>query len=229
MKFIQPNDFDLNTALTLLDSTDDFPVDFDAAWQWLGYSRKDSAKRILLDNFVENLDFHISVGSDNHAGLSIQERAVTKKTEVIKLTLDCLKMLGMMAGTKKGKQVRCYFLECERKLKQLSSDPLLVQILGHYLTTIFEQRFVASEQRQLEARVHTKNNSERKLIAPLAAIVRRSQRVGAVDARDISHSVLIFRNVGANEIRLNFRYLADLGYGTCEGAGTKLRFTAYLE
>ena len=38
--------------------------------------------------------------------------------ESIKLTIDAFKSLGMMAGTQKGKEIRHYFLECERIAKQ---------------------------------------------------------------------------------------------------------------
>lgn len=66
-------------------------------------------------------------------------------------------------------------------------------------------------------------------IAPnLAAIVERSRRVGAVDARSISKSILAFRHSNAQEIRGYFRQLADLGYGECKGGGAMLKFTAYV-
>ena len=38
--------------------------------------------------------------------------------EDIRLNIDCFKSLGMMAGTQKGKEVRRYFLECERIAKK---------------------------------------------------------------------------------------------------------------
>ena len=38
--------------------------------------------------------------------------------ESISLTLDCFNSLGMMAGTGQGKEVRRYFLECERVAKK---------------------------------------------------------------------------------------------------------------
>jgi hypothetical protein len=38
--------------------------------------------------------------------------------EQIRLTVDCFKSLGMMAGTDKGTEIRRYFLKCERIAKQ---------------------------------------------------------------------------------------------------------------
>lgn len=89
-------------------------------------------------------------------------------------------------------------------------------------------KFFINQIKLINATVQAEANSDE--IAPnLAAIVERSRRVGAVDARNISKSILIFRHIKAEEIRSYFRQLADLGYGTCEGAGTKLRFIAYVQ
>ena len=51
-------DFSLDIAKELFDSEKAFPVDFDLAWEWLEYARKDSAKRAFEKvGFVENLDY----------------------------------------------------------------------------------------------------------------------------------------------------------------------------
>lgn len=41
--------------------TNGFVVDFDLAWEWVGYSRKDVAKRKLTQNFVQNEDYSVVV------------------------------------------------------------------------------------------------------------------------------------------------------------------------
>ena len=42
-----------------------------------------------------------------------------RPSELILLTIDCFKSLGMMAGTEQGKVIRKYFLECERIVKEV--------------------------------------------------------------------------------------------------------------
>jgi hypothetical protein len=141
--------FDTAIASALLGSNQEFPVDFGKAWKWLGFSRKDPAKRSLLEcGFAEGVDFHISVESDNHAGLSIQkeeaegadllisveslnhaglspqEKAANARREKIWLTVDCFKTWGMMARTEQGKKVRTYFLQCEKIAKQEAARQL---------------------------------------------------------------------------------------------------------
>ncbi|TRT88127.1 MAG: hypothetical protein EWV82_03225 [Microcystis aeruginosa Ma_AC_P_19900807_S299] len=100
---------------TLAESPSEYPVHFDVAWNWIGYSRKDNAKKVLVANFEENYDFQVFLNNkENPLG--------GRPTEDIYLTVDCFKQLAMMAGTQKGKEVRKYFLECERHVKLLLSQ-----------------------------------------------------------------------------------------------------------
>lgn len=119
MDYIQPNEFGFGTALALVNSTDPFPVEFDAAWQWLGYQRKDYAKETLVRNFERGLDY-----TSEFSGLNRKTPEGGRPSESIYLTIDCFKSFCMMAGTEKGKEVRNYFLECERQLKQAISPTI---------------------------------------------------------------------------------------------------------
>jgi hypothetical protein len=39
--------------------SDEFVVDLDDIWSWLGFSRKDPAKRVLEKNFKPEIDFKL--------------------------------------------------------------------------------------------------------------------------------------------------------------------------
>lgn len=102
-------EFSHECALALVQSTDPFPVNFDDGWQWIGYKRKDTAKNALTANFESGVDYVIEFsGSDRKTSRGGRPR------EIISLTVDAFKSFCMMAGTEKGKQVRRYFIECER-------------------------------------------------------------------------------------------------------------------
>ena len=105
-----------NYVFGLLQSKEQFPVDFDVAWTWIGYARKDNAKKKLLSNFVDGADFSAIRRKNPQGGRS---------SDLIMLTIDCFKQLAMMAGTEKGASVRRYFLDCEEKLKQIGG-PVMV-------------------------------------------------------------------------------------------------------
>lgn len=99
----------LEIVRVLIESEEEFPVDLDDAWSWLGFRRKEAAKKLLFESFERDLDFSQKAGKATGG----------RPSEVFMLTVDCFKSLGMMAGTPKGKEIRKYFLECERQLKEL--------------------------------------------------------------------------------------------------------------
>jgi anti-repressor protein len=96
--------FTMETANTLFSSSNDFPVDFNAAFVWLEYTRKDNAFKAFLDcKFTENT--HYIVKTQNVNG---------KQEKLYFLTLECFKHWGMMSRTDAGVTIRDYFIECER-------------------------------------------------------------------------------------------------------------------
>ncbi len=109
------NEFSIELAQELLDSNETFPVDFDKAWPWLGFSTKGNAKASLLNcGFTEGEDYIISFLNDH----KLDGWRNPNPEQVIYLTNEALKTWGMMAGTTQGKEIRKYFLECERIAKQ---------------------------------------------------------------------------------------------------------------
>ena len=114
------SEFSLEIAQSLYSSVEQFPVIFDDAWVWLEYSRKDNAKASFLKcGFVEGVDY---------VSLKIQENSEGRPVERLRLSCECLKQWGMMAGTSKGKQVRMYFLECERLAKEFLKPQVLQEV-----------------------------------------------------------------------------------------------------
>jgi phage anti-repressor protein len=99
-------------VFSLIRSGEEFPVDFDDAWRWIGYSRKNNAKAAFENaGFLGEIDFQILLINQQKSGRG-------RRPEKIKLTVDCFKSWAMMAGTQKGREVRQYFLRCERELKE---------------------------------------------------------------------------------------------------------------
>ncbi len=132
--------FSLELAQDLHRSSEPFPINFEDSWQWLGYSRKDSAKRNFdKAGFVKGVDYkihkHVETKSDG---------SFSHWWEEITLTCECLKQWGMMAGTEKGREVRMYFLECEKIAKSITQP----QLPSNYLEAL-KSLVQAEEQKQL--------------------------------------------------------------------------------
>lgn len=96
-----------------------FPVDFDVAWQIAGYSTKSTAKNKGLKKLERDIDFS-TIGLKSSTG--------GRSSEVIKMTCDGLKHFCLMAKTEQGKNIRKYFIEAEKKWKMVQqADPQLAQ------------------------------------------------------------------------------------------------------
>lgn len=111
-------EFSHELAMVLYQSAEPFAVDFDDAWRWIGWRKKQDGKDVLLQNFKEGEDF-LRKGVKSPSG--------GRPGEWIALTVNCFKQLGMMAGTEKGRNIRDYFIECERRWKEESSRQSLIQ------------------------------------------------------------------------------------------------------
>ena len=98
----------------IAESQEEYPVDFDDAWEWVYESKKSNAKRALVKDFIEGVDY-VTVLLNSEQNL--QDCYGGRPPEKIYLTVDCFKQFCMMAGTPRGRQVRLHYLEIERKFK----------------------------------------------------------------------------------------------------------------
>lgn len=75
-------------------------------------------------HLIENEDF-TSVDTT-----TVVNNGAIKTIQDYLLTVDAAKQISLMSGTEKGKQVRMYFIEVEKRYKQLASDPSYQMALG---------------------------------------------------------------------------------------------------
>lgn len=134
--------FSAELAQQLMESADGFPVDFDLAWVWAGYSRKERALSKLKKHFIEGLDFSTNYCKTPSGG---------RPSVSVQVSVECFKHFCMMAGTDKGREVRGYFLECERLAQsaQPKSDALsLIEVMQNSLQLLsqHESRLALVEQ-----------------------------------------------------------------------------------
>lgn len=114
--------FSQELAFSIYSSKEDYPVDLDDAWQWLGYDQKSNCLNKLKNNFEDGEDF---------SSQSVKSPTGGRPRSAIYLTVECFKSLGMMAGTSQGKAIRKYFIECEKIAKTKSQEPQKLAI-HHY-------------------------------------------------------------------------------------------------
>ena len=84
----------------------DFIINIEIIVKWLN-SKKGKIKETLVNSYHLNIDYKISK--------QILNQKISKSNkETILLTLDCFKRLCLLSKTKKGEEVRTYFIELEK-------------------------------------------------------------------------------------------------------------------
>lgn len=98
------------------DDKQDFIIDLDNVWKWLGFSQKDAAKRVLEKNFIEDTDYKLF--APQVGGAKKDARGGHNK-EVIMLTINTFKRFCLKAGTKKSDEIHEYYIKMEKTLQEV--------------------------------------------------------------------------------------------------------------
>lgn len=91
-------------------------------------------RRIQVYGFVEGIDFV----TEKSFGQKCLKPLVGRPPEEYYITLDMGKELGMVERTAKGRQVRRYFLECERRYRDAVKRLSPAELLLHHATMLVD-------------------------------------------------------------------------------------------
>jgi MSV199 domain len=128
----------------------DFVIDLDNIWEWLGFCQKVNAKKVLQKNFLLDVDYKIML---------CKSQEQTKRTrggsnkETIMLNVRTFKLLCLKSGTKKADQIHEYYVNLEETLQEViqeETSELKVQL--EKKNTLLEHKDMLLEQnrRQFE-------------------------------------------------------------------------------
>jgi hypothetical protein len=98
------------------DNKNDFVIDLDNVWSWLGFGQKVNAKRVLEKNFTINKDYKLSL-------CQLAKQTTNTKgghnKEIIMLNVETFKKYCLKAGTKKADEIHDYFIKLENILQEI--------------------------------------------------------------------------------------------------------------
>ena len=100
-------------------STNDFIIDLDNVWKWLGFQQKYHAKTLLEKQFTIDIDYKIF--APEVAGAKKTGRGGHNK-ETIMLTIKTFKLFCIKAETKKAKEIHEYFVKLEEILHETMEE-----------------------------------------------------------------------------------------------------------
>ena len=112
------------------DPKNDFVIDLDDVWKWLGFNQKVNAKRVLEKNFIVDTDYKILLcqlakqheNEKKHGGYN---------KEIIMLSIKTFKLFCIKTNTKKADEIHDYYLKMEEIIHQVvqeESDELKLQL-----------------------------------------------------------------------------------------------------
>jgi hypothetical protein len=91
------------------DSVTDFVINLDDVYAWLGFSRKDHAKRLLTSKFCQDIDYLINTSPSGGKG---------RPEDVVMMNIKTFKKFCMKADTKRADDILDYYI----KLEELNLD-----------------------------------------------------------------------------------------------------------
>jgi hypothetical protein len=92
----------------------EFVVDLDKVWEWLGFSTKGNASRLLKKYFTEDVDYKISL---TLSGERKDGRGGQNKESII-LTIKTFELFSAKARTEKANRVHAYYVKLEDLLQE---------------------------------------------------------------------------------------------------------------
>lgn len=99
--------------------TNDFVIDLDDVWKWLGFAQKVNAKTLLEKQFVIDKDYKKSLL------LQQKQKPVTKggqNKEIFMLNIKTFKSLCLKAGTKKADEIHDYYMKMEEIIQEVINE-----------------------------------------------------------------------------------------------------------
>jgi len=101
------------------DTKNDFIIDLDNVWKWLGFQQKYHAKYLLEKQFNINNDYKIF--APEASGAKKETRGGHNK-EIIMLNIDTFKKFCLKAGTKKADEIHDYFIKLENIMFEVTKE-----------------------------------------------------------------------------------------------------------
>jgi hypothetical protein len=136
------------------DQYNDFVVDLNNVWQWLDFSSKEKAKRLLVKTFTEDKDYKVlsniiltspsgeQKNNDNLNEEKKENRGGHNKQQVL-MTVNTFKLLSLKAQTKKADEIHEYYVKLENIIQQVTKEEN-----QELLLRIEEERKQSQEERK---------------------------------------------------------------------------------
>jgi len=135
----------------------DFVIDLDNIWKWMGYNQKVKAKTLLEKNFKLDIDYKILLCQQGKQHIHVHGG---HNKETILLTIRTFKLFCLKAGTEKATQIHEYYIKMEETLQEViqeESDELKLQLAN-------KDKELANKDKELEKKDKEKDKIREKTL-----------------------------------------------------------------
>ena len=101
------------------DPKNDYVIDLDDVWKWVGFAQKVKATALLDKHFIINKDY-ILLGSQ-----PVKQKTNTRgghNKETFMLTIETFKKFCLKAGTKKADEIHDYYIKLEETIHEIVNE-----------------------------------------------------------------------------------------------------------
>ena len=102
-----------------LNYKNEFIIDLDNIWKWLGFNQKVKAKVLLENHFKINIDY---IKSLSHEGKQTTHIKGGHNKETFMLNIKTFKKFCLKAGTKKADEIHEYYIKLEETLQEVIQE-----------------------------------------------------------------------------------------------------------
>jgi hypothetical protein len=110
------------------DAKNDYVIDLDNVWKWLGFQQKYHAKVTLEKNFIIDKDYKFLLSLSGEQMFAPEPSGAKKSNrgghnkEIIMLNVGTFKKFCLKAGTKKADEVHDYFIKLENIMFEIAKE-----------------------------------------------------------------------------------------------------------
>ena len=208
------------------DKINDYVIDLDNVWKWLGFSQKIKAKELLQKNFIidkgyKHLLYHevkqmfITNNDDDeivpHPKKELKSSRGGHNKEIIMMNITTFKKFCLKAGTKKADEIHDYFIKLEESLHEILEEEsnelkILHEILEEEKTDLKSQLLQIEDKNTKEYEVKFKKerelDKEKLLLQKFASI---GSIVYIIRVKTLEHGNYIVK-IGESRIGIKNRY-----------------------
>ena len=115
----------------------DFVINLENVWKFIGFANKGNAKRLLKHHFIENKDYKISFFRSDK-----RKKQGGHDNETIMLNVNTFKKLCLKANTESSDKIHDYYI----KLEMMFNDLMKEEIEQHKLLLIEQNKQLENKE-----------------------------------------------------------------------------------